>query len=295
MDGLAGCLGARCRPCYPAVGQYTFRFTNGRQIIAGIDTHDSGQVRNRSLLAESDVYFTTNYWIDGDFDCNSVPMYNCNPLVLRHLGMLRQMRLQPETYDVCLVVRVWGGQDEVEGIEHCIRLLEAVARARGRKFLLAYLVAGDAGALAERLNKAGVASTTPPLPIKDLWRIAAQSRVNIIRLGMHHCVPWRMCDLLALGACPVLDQPLKTVWPVPLRNGSHYSTLNLVTSPGRPTADEESYRCVHDVLDSLLCDSERVERLRRATADYSDEHLQPEHVGRSICEAVTRRVRAIAV
>ena len=112
---------------------------------------------------------------------------------------------------------------------------------------------------------------------------------------MHHCIPWRMCDLLALGACPVLDQPPKTVWPIPLRDGSHYSTLNLLTSPGRPTAEEESYRCVPDVLDSLLCESERVERLRGATADYFDQHLQPEHVGRSICEAVTRRMRAITV
>ena len=139
MDGFAGCLGARCRPCYPAVGQYAFRFTNGRQIIARIDTHDSGQIRNPSGLAESDVYFKTNYWIDGDYDDKTVPMYNCDPLMLHHLGMLRQMRRRPARYDVCLVVRVWGEQVEVEGVEHCVRLLEAVARACGRKYLLATL------------------------------------------------------------------------------------------------------------------------------------------------------------
>jgi hypothetical protein len=295
VDGFAGRLGARCRPRFPAVGQYIFRFKNGREITAAIDTHDSGEVRSPSLLAESDVYFKTNYWIGRDYNYKTVPMYNCNPVVQRHLGMLREMRLRPARYDVCLVLRVWGGQDEVEGVEHCVRLLEAVARAPGRKYLLAYLVAGDTKALAERLSKAGVPSTTSPLPLKDLWSIAAQSRVNITRLGMHHCVPWRMTDLLALGACPVLDQPPKTVWPVPLREGLHYSALNLLTSPGRPTADEASYRCVPDLLDCLLCDSERVERLRGATADYFDRHLRPELVGRSICDAVARRVSAIAV
>jgi hypothetical protein len=298
VDGLAACMGARSQlrhPPPPAVGQYTFRFMSGREITACIDSSDLGDDLDPSLLAENDVYFKTNYWIGRDYDHKTVPMYNCNPLVLRHLGLLREMRLRPARYDLCLVVRVWGGRDEVEGVEHCVRLLEAVARAPGRKFLLAYLVAGDTKALAARLSKIGIPSTTTPVPLKDLWSIAAQSRINIIRLGMHHCVPWRMTDLLALGACPVLDQPPKTVWPVPLREGSHYSALNLVTSPDQPMADDDSYRCVPDLLDSLLRDSERVERLRGATADYFDHHLQPERVGRSICEAVTRRVRAITV
>ena len=186
------------------MGQYTFRFTSGREINVSIDSSDSGEDPNPSLLAESDIYFKTNYWIGRDYDHKTVPMYNCNPLVLRHLGLLREMRPRPARYDLCLVVRVWGGRDEVEGVEHCVRLLEAVTRAPGRKYLLAYLVAGDTKALAARLSKLGIRSTTTPVPLKDLWSIAAQSLINIIRLGMHHCVPWRMCDLLALGGVPGL-------------------------------------------------------------------------------------------
>lgn len=286
LDSLAWCLGAQLRPRDPIMGQYNFCFENEREIRACIDSHDSGDISSASLLAESDLYFKTNYWTGRDYDSKVVSLYNCNPIVLRHLAVLQAMRGQPAQYDLCLVVRVWGGRDETEGVEHCVRLLEEAARLRGRKYLLAYLVAGDIKAIGDRLRKSGIPSTTKPLPLKELWQVAAQSRVNVIRLGMHHCVPWRMFDLLALGGCPVLDQSPKTVWPVPLVEGKHYWALNLRTSPEQPMALDASYKCIPDLLDALLSDKHRLEQMRGATAEYFDQHLRPERVGQYICETV---------
>jgi hypothetical protein len=287
VDGLAWCLGGRRRPVAPLVGRYTFRRGDGRTVRAAIDSQDSGDVASADLLAASDVYFKTNYWDGRGYDRKVRPLFNLNPLVLHHLDDLLALRSRPAKYDFCLVVRVWGGADELEGVEHCVRLLEAAALARGRKYLLAYLVAGDTAAVADRLARSGVPSTTDPLPLPELWRVAAESRVNVIRLGMHHCIPWRMCDLLALGTGTVLDQPPKTVWPVPLSDGEQYVTLGLDTAPGRPTAGDDAYRRVPELLDELVNDAGRVDRLRHAAATYFDRHLRPEQVGRHICEAVS--------
>src|SRR5262249_58773833 len=112
------------------------------------------------------------------------PLVNGDPLVIRQLATLRSQRETPKRYDVCMVVRVWGGKDEVEGVEHNLRLLEAVARARGSKLLYAYLVAGDIAAYGRRLERQGIPWGTDPLPARKLWRVTAASRLNVIRLGM---------------------------------------------------------------------------------------------------------------
>jgi hypothetical protein len=200
------------------------------------------------------------------------------------------MRAQPARYDFCFVVRVWGGKDEEEGIEHCVRLLEAAARARGRKFLLAYLVAGDTEKLARRLRESGILSTTTPLPLNELWQVSAESRLNIIRLGMHYCVPWRMCDLLCLGTCPVLDQNPRTLWPVPLREGEHYWTLNLHLARGQALASDASYGAIPELLNAYLGLEAPAGQMRHATAAYFDQNLQPKRLGQQIFETVLSRI-----
>ena len=32
------------------------------------------------------------------------------------------------------------------------------------------------------------------------------ARLNVIRLGMHYCIPWRVTGALAIGSCIVLDR-----------------------------------------------------------------------------------------
>jgi hypothetical protein len=288
IDGLSRGLGAQLPPS-PLVSRYTFQIGDEREIVVCIDSQDSRDIGSPASLAESDLYFKTNYWPEPSSNPKIIPFYNCNPLVLRHLATLQAMRIEPPQYDFCLIVRVWGGEDAIGGVEHCVRLLEEASRARGRKYLLAYLVAGDIKSLSERLLKSGIPSTTTPLPVHKLWRVAAQSRVNIIRLGMHQCVPWRLCDLLALGACPVLDQAPKTIWPVPLQEGEHYWNLKLTTSLSRPTADDDSYRRIPDLIDDFVQNKRQTEHIRHSVAEYFDHYLHPDRVGQQICEAVMHR------
>lgn len=294
VNSLAWHLGAREVPPSMAVGQYTFGINGIPEVKICIDTHDSGDLASASLMAESDLYFKTNYWIEHQYDEKVLPLYNCNPLLLPHLETLRAMRAKQARYDFCLIVRVWGGKNEVDGVEHCVRLLEAAARARGRKYLLAYLVAGDTKRLAKRLRESGVPSTLTPMSLNELWQISAESRLNIIRLGMHYCVPWRMCDLLAMGTCPVLDQAPKTLWPVPLREGEHYWTLNLDLGHGQTVASDASYQAVPDLLNSYLELGGRAGQMRHATASYFDRNLQPERIGQQICETVLGRMNPLS-
>jgi hypothetical protein len=241
-------------------------------------------------MAMSDMYFKTNYWIERTYDNKVIPLYNCNPRLLGQLEKLRAMRARPARYDICFVVRVWGGKRDEEGVEHCVRLLEAVARARGRNFLLAYLVAGDIEKLGKRLRQSGIPSTTTLLPLYELWQVCAESRLNMVRLGMHQCVPWRMCDLLALGTCPVLDQNPKTLWPVPLREGEHYWTLNLHLACGQAVASNASYQAIPELLNAYLGLEDHAREMRRATAAYFDQNLEPERLGHQICETVLAHI-----
>jgi hypothetical protein len=298
LDRFAGMLGGKRSASsglfHPLVGQYQFYF-DGAQARVCLDASDSGNICSPELLEQSDVYLKTNYWKGRLYDSRVVPFYNGNPLILPHIGRLRSMRSRPPEYDFCFVVRVWGGRDEVEGVEHNIRLLEAAARAPGRKFLHAYLVAGDTAALEERLRKQGITCSTAPLPLKELWRIAAVSRLNMIRLGMHACVPWRMIDLLALGACPVLDQPVLTVWPEPMREGVHFLHLGAVATPGACMANERAYSDIPARLEQFLTDDRLVREIRANAADYFDRHLAPEAVGRCFFETVLNHTARRAV
>lgn len=287
IDAVAWALGARQPLRSPLVGHYDFELGGGRIVRACIDSQDSGDLADPAALDRCDVYFKTNYWADRRYPDKVVPLFNGNPLILPSLDELRALRSQPAEYDLCMVVRVWGGKDEEEGVEHCIRLLEAAARIPCRKFLLAYLVAGDRDALALRLRRSAIPSTTAPLPLKRLWEVTSRSRLNVVRLGMHHCIPWRMCDSLAMGSCTVLDQPPKTIWPVPLNEAEHFWAAAAVTTPDRPTADPDAYRAFAELVEGCLREPERIDQMRRSAADYFDRHLDPGRVGQLICETIS--------
>ncbi|WP_173045710.1 hypothetical protein [Nitrospira sp. KM1] len=285
-NNVARLFGSDDRSTTPLVGEYLFRLSDGRELKVCIDSHDSGELTSSDLAKVNDIYFKTNYWKRDSYDRRVIPLFNCNPIVIEHLKLLRALRNQTPTVDITFIVRVWGGNNEVEGSEHCLRLLEAVAKSKRSKFLLAYLVGGDIKSMTTRLEKAGIAYTMEPIPPKLLWEHTARSRLSIIRLGMHHCVPWRMCDQLALGSCTVLDQHPKTQWTVPLVEGEHYLSLNTSTSPDQPVAMDTEYRLIPSLLEEFLGNPKKVVATARASRNYFDEILDPKQVGRQICETV---------
>ena len=284
-DGLAWSLGVRQNPLSSLVGEYSFNSSN-RQIKLCIDSADSGKIDHFSFLNNNDIYLKTNYASDGYYDKKVIPFFNCNPLVLPHIKTLRSMRNMQTQYDICFIVRVWGGRNEIEGIEHCIRLLEGIKKARCNKFVLAYLVAGNTTKLADRLRQNGIPSTTRPIPYQQLCKISAQSRLNIIRLGMFQCVPWRMTDLLALGARIVFDQNIKTIWPVPLELAQNYFSLYATTTIDQPIASDDCYKDIPDRLEFYLSNEFATRTMTKINAEYFDNHLAPKPVGKKICEIV---------
>jgi len=288
---IAKYVGGDKKPIASLVGEYFFSLEDGKQVRMCVDSHDSGDINSQELASGSDVYLKTNYWPTMHYADNVIPFFNCNPLLLENIEVLRLLRGQRPEFDISCIVRVWGGKNEVEGNEHCLRLIEAVAKARAQKYLLAYLVGGDIKEMSSRLRQSGIPFTTEPIPRRKLWEITARSKLTIIRLGMHHCVPWRMSDVLAMGACTVLDQPPKTVWPVPLVEGTHFLSLDVQTTTAQPVASDAQYEVIPQVLEHYLVKDEQRLEMTRAAVKYFEECLDPKSVGQRMCDAVQQFAR----
>ncbi len=269
---------------HDSVGQYRFLTRDGAVHNVCIDAADYPELRSPELVEWSDVYFKANRWPSVEYPPNVRPVVNGDPLILRRISELRSYRSAPKDLDVCFIVRVWGGRDGVEGIEHNLRLIEAVNRARCSKVLVAYLVTGDVAAVASRLRRSGIPSTTRPVRGRRLWRLMARARLNVIRLGMHDCIPWRMAGALAMGACVVLDQPPRAEWPNPLREGANF--LNLGCAP--PQSADEGYARIPELIERWLGDRRGLEEIMRANAEYFDHHVVPHRVGEHIVATVGR-------
>jgi hypothetical protein len=292
VDWTAGvAAGRRTAPSgvfHPLAGQYEFAFAHGDPVRLVVDAQDGGDLADPGLLKWADVYAKSNFRSDSSYPEHVVPICNGNPLIIPHRQFLASQRNAGCEYDICFIVRVWGGQDEEAGIEHNLRLLEAVNKCKCRKYLLAYLVAGDIGKQEARLQAQGIPTTRTFIPLRELWKYSAASRINILRLGMHNCIPWRFMDMLAMGACVALDQAPQTEWAPPLIRDEHYRVLGAATDPKRPFATEAQYEQIPELLHGFLNDPDRIQHVRRTTADYFDRYSCPTAIGRYILERVAK-------
>ncbi len=274
LDFVARILGAG-EMIDHVVGKYVYRNSEAELNLC-IDAEDSGDIKRPELLEWSDLYFKTNYWPDRVYGPKVVPLANVNPLVLTRAETLRNYRNCQVESDLFGFFRVWGR------IEHNLALFEALAQLKCKKRLLAYIISSDYGPEVARLEKAGIEWTTRPLPLEELWKRAAQSRLNIVRHGMDDCVPWRMTDIMAMGHCPVLDYGAKTQWNTPLLENVHYLSLDLPpehTYSPRELADRVAGR-----VESWLSEAGLIERISQNAARYFDENLTPPRLGRYLVE-----------
>jgi hypothetical protein len=266
------------------IGQYVIE-TAGDAYRVCIDSADYPRIDSDELLAWSDVYFKANAWTTFPYDGRVRPIVNGDPFVLDIVDELRRHRSAAKKYDLSIVVRVWGGQDNVGGIEHNLKLLQAINRVRGNKFVLAVLLAGDIERDARYLRSIGVNSTTRDISRAELWRLTAASRQVVIRLGMHYCVPWRMIGALASGTCVVLDRAPFSAWPEPLVANRNFLDLGLPVGPETPVGTEASYDAVPSKIKSWLEAPGLIEHVARENAAYFDNFAAPEQVGRQIMSA----------
>jgi hypothetical protein len=266
---------------HDAVGQYLVETDHGAVRRVCIDAADYPTLPCEDLVAWSDVYFKANRWSSRSYPANVLPVVSGDPTVLRRLGMLRTLRRAEKKCDLCFIVRVWGGSTELGGIEHCLRLLEAVNKARCTKIILAYLVVGDIEADARRLSRAGIPSTTHGVRAERLWQSMAESRINVVRLGKHYCIPWRVAGALAIGACIAFDQEPPARWPTPLLEGTNFLNLGATTLESA-VADADSYSEIPARIEEWLSESKRLERIMEANGEYFDRFVDPERVGEQI-------------
>jgi hypothetical protein len=286
---LSGELRSPSRAFHPCVGQYLVQDGDGRRHRVCIDSCDYGNLPREELVAWSEVYFKTNFWPSRSYPDRVLPMVNCSPQVLPRLESLRALRTTAKEFDVCFLVRAWGGRDGLEGVEHNLRLAEAVARLGTRTFVHAYLVSGDVEAQARRLERAGVAWSRHPMSMEAYWSIAARSRLCVVRLGMHDCIPWGLTGAFAIGACPVLDRKPLTLWPEPLQPGVHFLDLGIDTPADQRVGDPAAYGAVPGRLERWLQQDGLVQGIAARTAQYFDRALHPTRVGAHVFEVLERR------
>jgi|SRR5579863_1904801 len=276
---------------HPAVGQYIIRSTDGQSSNVCIDMSDSEPITSSELCRWSDIYFKANYWGEKEYPATVRPMYYINPILIDKIDHLRSLRSCRKEYDLCFIVRVWGGRNETEGIEHNLRLLEEVSKINCRKYLYAYLVSGNVREYAKRLEREGIPFGLKPLPIDELWRVSARSEASVMRLGMHYCIPWRMNDLMAMGACPIFDSRPYSVWPRALQENENFLSLNLQWGYQKTSASEDEYKAIPLKIENWLAQKSLLNQVRENNARYFDDLLTPCSIGNHIVETVVNRSR----
>jgi hypothetical protein len=259
-----------------------------------IDGHDKREIRDPAALAWSDVYFKANRWPGDDHDPRVVPIVNGNGLLDRgKIEHLRSLRTTPKEVDLAYVSNVWGGR------EHSLRVFERLAEVDCSKELLAIFPEGfpaaeDAENM-ERLRARGIPVTREQLRPRELWARLARARLVPLRAGKHLCWSWRTIDLLAMGACIVLDALPPPRWPVPIEPGVHVADCGIARPDDTEAAPEPEYDKLPATIERLLSAPAEQQALRDAAARYFDDCAAPAAVARYVLESLPRNARASSV
>ena len=271
----------------PHVGFYVFNFDEFGDVLVCIDSRDTHEIAYEYANSCA-IYFKTNFWPGTDYPAHVVPLPNMNPLVGRDVDLFRKLRTAGFTWDLFAFVRVWGGTNQVDGIDHNIKLLHELSKVPCKSVILAYLVSGDIVSQKAKLDSLGIRWTTRPMAARELWRIASESRLNLVRMGMHQCTPWRLIDVLAMGRIPVFDYQPLSLWPAPLIQGRNY--LNLDFGPG----EEVPRRSFSEIIGEWLSDVGLLSKICRRNAGYFDEYLSFQRFGDSIVRQVESHLSCAA-
>lgn len=261
-------------------GRYVARFP-GREVRFAIDAADAGVISDRETLEWSDLYFKANRWPTLEYPEKVLPLINSNGwLDARRIERLRALRDSPKDIDVAFISNVWGGR------EHNIRLFEQLSRLEARTDLQAIFPPGsdpeETRGFEDRLRAVNVHVREGHMPREELSSVLARSRIVFIRSGKYCCIPWRMLDLLAMGACVVYDSALFPQWYEPLRANVHYVECGVDRPPDTSPAPPERYEQIVPTIEELLSDESRMAGIRAANADYFDTFAAPRPLGRHI-------------
>lgn len=271
------------------VGQYVLHDRSGRTIKFAIDAGDEWWPLSPGILDWSDVYFKSNRWPDFAYPDKVLPIVNCNGyLVAGHgkpLERLKSLRNSEKKWDLVFVTRLYEA-GPTHGMKHTARLFEALAGLNCKKFLMPIFTREASTkdeelgkSLEDRLSRVGVEVVHRKLmPMDRLWELQASARLVVLRAGAMRCIPWRMLDLLCMGACVVYDATPVPRWPVPLRGGENFIDLGIRRAEDADEGPLEDYERVPQIVEQALRDQELQDRLRHNNAEYYDNHASPMRV-----------------
>lgn len=270
----------RTTPESGATGRYVAEL-DGATVKFAIDARDGSGIYDTDALAWSDVFFKANCWPGVEYEPKVRPFINGNGrLDHERLDLLVSLRDRPKDIDVCFVSNIWGGR------EHNVRLFEALAKVRGSNVLRAVFTPGfpedETRALQERLQRVGITCTAEQMPVLELWETMARSRIVFFRPGKHLCLPWRTLDLLAMGACVVMDAVPVPVWFEPLRRDVNFVPCMESRPDDTSPAAPEEYERIAPTVTALLQDEARMAAIRAGNAAYYDQHVAPQRLGEHI-------------
>ena len=277
---------------YRVIGQYVFVLKNKRRIKVAIDSDDHPSIQNQKLLDWADVYFKTNLWPDWKYPATVHPIVTGNSMVHTHsVGFLKSLRKLPKLYDFIFISRIYAGPGA--NVEHNIRLFEELAKSPLRSKICAIFVGFSKDdpqmhKYQTRLESSGVEATTEHFGFQDLMTMSAQSRLCVIRAGIHSCITWRLINMLCIGAAVVLDAKPFSSWPQPLREGKNFLSLELRITPECGPAPEEDYESIVDKMGKFLMDEDKIRSISETNCCYFDEHAHPMRVASYILETVKK-------
>ena len=96
-----------------------------------------------------------------------------------------------------------------------------------------------------------------------------------------------------MGSVMVMDSRPLPAWPVPLINGTNYVSLDLNRGTGTEAADIEEYSCAKEVIEELIMDQQRREKISKANREYFDQHVTTTAVGQYVKNIVDKEFRGM--
>ena len=258
------------------INQYRLTLDNGKERSFCIDVADSPTIECQDLLDSSVAYFKTNFDARGGYPAHVFPLFNVGPGMIETLRRVPELRTRSKDYDLSFIVRVWGGTNEIDGIEHNLRLIEALSRVKCSKFFHVFLIAGDTRRIAERLEAQGIRCSNRPLPPEQCVEIAAKSRLSVVRHAIHSSIPWSTVEKMAVGSCVLLDHEPSMRWHVPLVRNRNFLCMDTDVDRETLVSTEKAYAALPRTVEGLLSDRRLVEEIGRNSAAYFDAQLSPE-------------------
>lgn len=261
-----------------------------RHVRVAIDAHDSPPVTNQAIYDWCDLYFKSNYWASFKYGSKVKPIINGNALLdhlrLRYIASLRTVK---KDIDISCIIRIWAGASFDP--RHCLRLLNAVNSLPCSKYVLAIFCGfqEDDKSFVNYIDfcrKSGIPYSLQPMDYNQLIEISSRSNIVILRNGVSSCIPWRYLDMLCAGMCVVLDHAPVVSWPMQLKQGEHYLSMNMLPAalqerfPGMNTLskDDGDDSCRAEMM-RYLNNSELLKKIRSSSVKYYQTYCAPYRLG----------------